>query len=169
MPLSRYVFADLNALNDDVRAHMQGRSRQYSQEELALPFPLDPYKLTELLSSPGGEMKVFLLQPEYERRDLLSSCWLGFTTKEYPRTYSLENLLKRNLAEDANGVLGAGKKTLVLVGGELTSSILDRVKLYFTAGWSVQFYCFRERGSEVSDRLHAKYPRHFQSVYLGEN
>ncbi|KAG7381812.1 hypothetical protein PHYPSEUDO_005639 [Phytophthora pseudosyringae] len=162
--------ADLDALNEDVRAHMEACRRQFPRDVLARQFPLDPFKLTELLSSPSGEMKVF--RGTYYKlavgdvNDFRDAGW-DLRPKSSVEHRTLENLLKRNLADDASGTLGAGKKTLVLVGGDPTNSILDRVELYFTAGWRVQFYCFRERGSEVSDRLCARYPSHLQRVYLG--
>ncbi|KUF82554.1 hypothetical protein AM587_10009067 [Phytophthora nicotianae] len=86
--------------------------------------------------------------------------------KGAPEHRTLENLLKRNLSDDVNGVLGDGKKTLLLVVGELTPSLLDRVEMYFkTDNWSVEFYGFRSV-SEVSDRLRAEYPSRFRSAYL---
>ncbi|KAG4240597.1 hypothetical protein PC116_g11447 [Phytophthora cactorum] len=76
---------------------------------------------------------------------------------------------QRNLSDDNNGVLGEGKKTLLLVVGELTPSFLDRVDMYFkTDNWSVEFYSFR-KASEVSDRLRAEYPSRFHSFYMSRS
>lgn len=137
---------------------------------MAQEFPIDAHKLTELLSHPHGEPNFFrgthYKLPAEDIKSFPDAGW-DVRAKSAPEHRTLENLLKRNLADDTNGALGIGKKTMVLVGGEPTDTVLNRVEIYFEAGWSVQLYCFRDKGSEVSDSLRLKHGSSFQNLFLG--
>jgi hypothetical protein len=169
MPLRRYVFADLDALSRNARACMQGRASEFSPQELAETCPLDPHKLTTFLSVADGVVKLLrgcsydLTRAEMEGYQ--AAGW-DVRAKSAPEHPTLENLLKRNLADDDSGRWGDDTKTLVLAGSELTETVLSSIEKYFDAGWRVRLYCFRAHGEIAVDNLRSKHPSDFQNVFL---
>ncbi|KAJ8554603.1 hypothetical protein ON010_g9880 [Phytophthora cinnamomi] len=164
MPSTRYIYADLDALNQDVCAYMRAHSKEFSHAELSKYSPISAYKLTELLSHPAGATKYFNGSYYYLKlKDVEAFRAAGWDMrpKSASKHRTLGHLPKPKRGDDADE-----SKTLVLVAGKLAASVVHGVDKYFEAGWRVQCYCFRDRDSKVYDRLAAEHPSHFQCTYL---
>ncbi|KAG4240601.1 hypothetical protein PC116_g11448 [Phytophthora cactorum] len=163
MPTSRYIFADLDALNQDVCKYMRAHSTDFSDAELTKHFPISAHKLTKFLSDGANEYfngsYYYLKLKDVEA--FRAAGW-EMRPKSASKYRTLGHLPKPN--GDAKEA-----KTLVLVAGKLAGSVLLGVDKYFEAGWSVQCYCFRDRDSKVFDRLMLEHPTQFKCIYLNNS
>ncbi|KAK1946704.1 hypothetical protein P3T76_002256 [Phytophthora citrophthora] len=160
MSSNRYVLVDLDGLNRDVREYMQTRKNEFSTEELAEQWPLDPVKLTRFLSVSDG------------MRSLLGGICNGLMDEDVEAFRAagwdlqakgrLRDLLYRLLTGDEDGEANM----MILLGAELTESMLKYVRKYLEAGWRVQIYTFRSKGRKEVERLRSESPDMFHGVFL---
>ncbi|KAL3664824.1 hypothetical protein V7S43_010004 [Phytophthora oleae] len=160
MSSNRFVFVDLSALNRDIQAYMQTRKSGFSTEELAAQWPLDPHKLTRFLSVSDGMHSLLRgicngLMDE-DVRAFRAARW------DLQIKGRLRDLLYQTLTQEGDGET----KMMVLVGAELTDSMLKHVRKYLEAGWSVQIYTFRTKGRKEVERLRSESPDKFHSVFM---
>lgn len=165
MPPTRYIFADLDALNQDVCKYMRANKKEFSDAELTKRFPISAYKLTKFLSYSDEAVKYFNGSYFYLKlKDVEAFRAVGWEMrpKSESKYRTLGNLPKpKRILED--------DKTLVLVAGKLAGSVLLGVEKYFEAGWCVHCYCFRDRHSETFDRLALEHATHFKCIYLNDS
>ncbi|KAL3664823.1 hypothetical protein V7S43_010003 [Phytophthora oleae] len=169
MPSARYIFADLDALNQDVCKYMRAHKQEFSDAELTKHFPISAHKLTKFLSRPNEAVKYFHGSYYYLKlKDVEAFRAAGWEMrpKSESKYRTLGNLPKpkRNLEGDDTEA-----KTLVLVAGKLAGTVLLGVDKYFEAGWCVHCYCFRDRASEAFDRLALEHAAHFKCIYLNDS
>ncbi|ETN15874.1 hypothetical protein PPTG_06150 [Phytophthora nicotianae INRA-310] len=160
---TRYIYADLDALNQDVCKYMRAHAKDFSDAELTKHFPISAYKLTKCLSS--DESTYFNGSYYYLKlKDVEAFRAVGWTMrpKSASKYRTLGHLPKPKRNPD-------NTETLVLVAGKLAGSILLGVDKYFEAGWSVHCYCFRDRDSKVFDRLVLEHPTQFKCIYLNNS
>ncbi|EGZ10644.1 hypothetical protein PHYSODRAFT_518367 [Phytophthora sojae] len=69
MPSTRYIYADLDALNQDVCAYMRSHSKDFSSAELSKHSPISAYKLTELLPKSASKHRTLGHLPKPKRSD----------------------------------------------------------------------------------------------------
>ncbi|KAK1946703.1 hypothetical protein P3T76_002255 [Phytophthora citrophthora] len=167
---TRYIFADLDALNQDVCKYMKAHKNEFSDAELTKHFPISAHKLTKFLSHSDEAVKHFHGSYYYLKlKDVEAFRTAGWEMrpKSESKYRTLGNLPrpKRNLDEEDT----YGAKTLVLVAGKLAGSVLLGVEKYFEAGWCVHCYCFRDRDSETFDRLALEHATHFKCIYLNDS
>ncbi|OWY96478.1 hypothetical protein PHMEG_00033245, partial [Phytophthora megakarya] len=160
-----YIFADLDALNQDMCKYMRAHSKEFSDAELTKHFPISAYKLTKFLSHPDKATKYFQGSYYYLKlKDVEAFRAVGWEMrpKSASKYRTLGHLPKPGEHENK-------AKTLVLVAGKLAGSVLHGVDKYFEAGWCVHCYCFRDRDAKVYDRLVSEYPSQFKCVYLNNS
>lgn len=164
MPSTRYIYADLDALNQDVCAYMRSHSKEFSYAELSKHSPISAHKLTELLSHPAGMTKYFhgsYYHLKLKDVEAFRAVGWDMRPKSASKHRTLGHLPKPKRDDDMEEF-----KTLVLVAGKVAGSVLHGVDKYFDAGWRVHCYCLRDRDAKVYDRLAAEYPSYFQCTYL---
>ncbi|GMF21892.1 unnamed protein product [Phytophthora fragariaefolia] len=167
MPSTRYIYADLDALNQDVCTYMRAHSKEFSGAALSEHYPISAYKLTELLSQPGGVTKYFhgsYYHLKLQDVEAFRASGWQMRAKSASKYRTLGDLPKPRCipTDDDTGE----SKTLVLVAGKLAASVLHGVDRYFDAGWRVQCYCLRDKDAKVYNQLAADRPSHFQYTYL---
>jgi hypothetical protein len=167
MAPARFIFADLDALNQDVSTYMRAHATEFSDAELMKRSPISARRLTKLLSQPSGVATHFRGSYYYLKlKDVEAFRAAGWEVrpKSAAKNRTLGCLPKpTRYPEDDEEV---PSKTLVLVAGRLTRSVLYGVDKYFEAGWCVQCYCFRDRDAKVYDRLASEHPKHFKRFDL---
>ncbi|GMF20431.1 unnamed protein product [Phytophthora lilii] len=171
MPATRYIFADLDTLNQDVCTYMRAHSKEFSEAELAKHSPISAQKLTELLSRSDGATKYFHGSYYYLKlKDVEAFRAAGWDMrpKSESKYRTLGHLPKPKHTPEGENSKDT-LKTLVLVAGKLAASVLHRVKTYFDAGWCVHCYCFKDRDDKVYERLASENPSRFQCIYLDDS
>eukprot|EP00644_Phytophthora_capsici_P011340 jgi/Phyca11/7342/fgenesh1_pm.PHYCAscaffold_18_\ len=140
MPPTRYIFADLDALNQDVCKYMRANKKEFSDAELTKRFPISAYKLTKFLSySDEAYFNGSYFYLKLKDVEAFRAVGWEMRPKSESKYRTLGNLPKpKRILEDD------GAKTLVLVAGKLAGSVLLGVEKYFEAGW------FRSLVKEIS-------------------
>ncbi|RLN85594.1 hypothetical protein BBJ28_00018035 [Nothophytophthora sp. Chile5] len=170
MPLRRFVFLDCDGLREAVLSHMQERPSEFVIDRSSVAFPLDPLKLTVLLSGTDSVAKphrgvCFDLSAE-DAAAFASIGW-NLRKKSALEHNTLQKLVNGNLTTSGYWASSADRKTLVLAIGDLTPAIVNCLEAYLLGKWFVRLYCFRTAVSvEICDRLRASNPVGFQSIYL---
>ncbi|KAE8997120.1 hypothetical protein PR003_g22056 [Phytophthora rubi] len=167
MPSTWHIYADLDALNQDVCAYMGSHPKEFSYAELSKHSPISAHKLTELLSQPTGATKYFhgsYYHLKLKNVEAFRAAGWDMRPKSASKHRTLGHLPKPKRDDDTEEL-----KTLVLVAGKVAGSVLHGVDKYFDAGWRVHCYCLRDRDAKVYDRLAAEYPSYFQCTYLNNS
>ncbi|ETN15870.1 hypothetical protein PPTG_21825 [Phytophthora nicotianae INRA-310] len=93
-------------------------THEFSSNILAQGFPLDAHKLTQFLTRHCGYIEFFRCCHHYlDSSDVEAFQDAGWDVrhKSAPEHRTLEKLFKHDLSDDRSGVLGEGKKALLLV------------------------------------------------------
>ncbi|RLN72818.1 hypothetical protein BBJ28_00012384 [Nothophytophthora sp. Chile5] len=169
MPLSRFLYLDCDALRDAVLSHMQARPSEFVLDRSSVAFPLDPLKLTVLMSGTDSVVKrrcgVYFSLSTDDAAGFTHAGW-DLRKKSALEHNTLQKLVNGNLTTGGGWASNTERKTLALAIGDLTPAIVNCLEAYLLAKWSVRLYCFRDAGVEVCDRLRASNPTGFHSIYL---
>ncbi|RLN72820.1 hypothetical protein BBJ28_00012386 [Nothophytophthora sp. Chile5] len=169
MPLRRFLFLDCDALRDAVLSHMQERPSEFVIDRSSVVFPLDPLKLTVLLSGTDSVVKPHhgvYFDLSAEDAAAFSSLGWNLSKKSALEHKTLQKLVNTNLTTSGYSS-SADRKTLVLATGDLTPAIVNCLEAYLLAKWFVRLYCFRTAVNvDFCDRLRTSNPVGFQSIYL---
>ncbi|RLN85592.1 hypothetical protein BBJ28_00018036 [Nothophytophthora sp. Chile5] len=170
MPLSRFLFLDCDALRDAVLSHMQERPSEFVIDRSSVAFPLDPLKLTVLLSGTDSVVKsrcgVYFSLGTDDVTGFTNAGW-DLRKKSALEHNTVEKLMHSNLTTSGGWTSNADRKTLALATGYFTPAIVACLEAHLLANWCVRLYCFRTAVSvEICDRLRASNRTGFQSIYL---